>query len=188
MEGVEGLIHVSEMDVEEGQSPEEAYPAGAEITVKILNIDSEERKVSLSMKAAKEGASAPPYTNYMNNDTGGGTLGDILGESLAAAKSEEEQPAEDVDEPEGQEEEPAEEMETAAEEVEEETALETEAAEEEVAEEETEAADADAKEEAEPEPEPEALETEDADPADEEEAPEVEGSSEQADPEEEKND
>jgi len=89
MEGVEGLIHVSEMDVEDGQKPEEAYPPGAEVTVKILNIDSEERKVSLSMKAAKEGGSAPAYTSYLNNDSGGGTLGDILGASLAAAKGSE---------------------------------------------------------------------------------------------------
>ena len=100
MEGVEGLIHVSEMDVEDGQNPEETHPPGTEVTVKILNIDSEERKVSLSMKAAKEGGSAPPYKNYLNNDSGGGTLGDILGESLAAAKGSEEQPAEEIVEPE----------------------------------------------------------------------------------------
>jgi small subunit ribosomal protein S1 len=90
MEGVEGLIHVSEMDVGNGQSSEEAYPSGTEVTVKILNIDSEERKVSLSMKAAKGGTSAPPYKSYLNNDSGGGTLGDILGASLAAAQSNDE--------------------------------------------------------------------------------------------------
>ena len=88
MEGVEGLIHVSEIDARDGQSSEDAYPSGTEVTVKILNIDSEERKVSLSMKATKEGgASAPPYKSYLNSDSGGGTLGDILGASLAAAKS-----------------------------------------------------------------------------------------------------
>ena len=91
VEGVEGLIHVSEMDVDDGQSTEETYPPGKEVTVKILNIDSEERKVSLSMKAAKEGSSAPTYKSYMNNESGGGTLGDILGESLAAAKGSEDQ-------------------------------------------------------------------------------------------------
>jgi len=90
MEGVEGLIHVSEMETADGQSAEETYPPGTEVSVKILNIDSEERKVSLSMKAAKEGGSAPSYTNYMNSDSGGGTLGDILGASLAAAKDSEE--------------------------------------------------------------------------------------------------
>jgi small subunit ribosomal protein S1 len=103
MEGVEGLIHVSEMDVADGQSPEEAYPPGAEVKVKILNIDSEERKVSLSMetgktgKTGKEGSPAAPYTSYVNSDSGGGTLGDILGASLAAAKSDEELPSDEVE-------------------------------------------------------------------------------------------
>lgn len=177
MEGVEGLIHVSEMNVVDGQSPEETYPAGAEITVKILNIDTEERKVSLSMKAAKEGASAPPYTNYMNNDSGGGTLGDILGASLAAAKSEEEQPAEEAAEPEEEPEEQPEEMETAAEEVEEEPEDAAVAAEE-APEEEVEAS---------ADTEPEEVETEAGESADEEEAPEEEETPEE-DPEEDKTD
>jgi small subunit ribosomal protein S1 len=99
MEGVEGLIHVSEMEIADGQSPEEAYPPGTEVTVKILNIDSEERKVSLSMKAAKEGGQEAPYTSYLNNDSGGGTLGDILGESLAAARGGESAPEAEVEEP-----------------------------------------------------------------------------------------
>ena len=87
MEGVEGLIHISEMEVDDGQTPEEAFPPGSEVTVKILNIDPEERKVSLSMSAVKDGGGAPVYTSYINNTSGGGTLGDILGASLAAAKT-----------------------------------------------------------------------------------------------------
>jgi small subunit ribosomal protein S1 len=127
MEGVEGLIHVSEMDVDNGQNPEEAYPSGKEVTVKILNIDSEERKVSLSMKAAKEGSSAPPYKSYLNNDSGGGTLGDILGASLAAVKDSEEPSSEEVEAA------PEEDVEASAPEVEEEVQaepVEAEAAEE----------------------------------------------------------
>jgi len=124
MEGVEGLIHISEMDVDNGQSAEETYPSGTEVTVKILNIDSEERKVSLSMKAAKEGgSSAPPYKSYLNNDSGGGTLGDILGESLAAAKGSEELSSEEVEET------SEEEVEVSAPEVEDEPQVEPEAAE-----------------------------------------------------------
>ncbi len=113
LEGVEGLIHISEMDIEDGQSAEEAYPPGTEVTVKILNIDSEERKVSLSMNAAKEGTSAPPYTSYLNNDSGGGTLGDILGESLAAVKGGEAKPAEEIEEPVDQPDETVEKVEAA---------------------------------------------------------------------------
>lgn len=123
MEGVEGLIHVSEMNVEDGQSAEEAYPSGTEVTVKILNIDSEERKVSLSMKATKGGSSAPAYTSYLNNDRGGGTLGDILGESLAAAKGSEDQSAGKVEEA------PEEDVEASASDAEEELQAEPEGAE-----------------------------------------------------------
>ena len=123
MEGVEGLIHVSEMDVDNGQSSEEAYPSGTEVTVKILNIDSEERKVSLSMKATKEGSSAPPYKSYLNNDSGGGTLGDILGASLAAAKDSEEPSSEEIEDA------PEESVEASAPEVEEEVQAEPEEAE-----------------------------------------------------------
>jgi small subunit ribosomal protein S1 len=86
-EGVEGLIHISEMELDEGQSAEEAYPAGSEVTVKILNIDPEERKVSLSINAVKDGQNGGHYSTYLNAGGGGGTLGDILGESLAAHRA-----------------------------------------------------------------------------------------------------
>lgn len=182
MEGVEGLIHVSEMDVGTGQSAEEAFPSGTEVTVKILNIDSEERKVSLSMKAAKEGRTAPPYKSYLNNDSGGGTLGDILGASLAAAKSSEEPSSDEV--------------EASAPEVEEKTQTEPEDAEPT----ETEAAEAeDTSEEAGDGPEDEIeassseveeetqAEPEDAEPVENETA-EAEDTPEETDPEEEKTD
>jgi len=86
-EGVEGLIHISEMELDHGQSAEESYPPGSEVTVKILNIDPEERKVSLSINAVKDGQEPSPYSTYVNASGGGGTLGDILGASLAAHRT-----------------------------------------------------------------------------------------------------
>jgi len=86
-EGVEGLIHISEMELADGQGAEEAYPPGSEVTVKILNIDPEERKVSLSINAVKSGEEPSHYSAYFNSGGGGGTLGDILGASLAAHKA-----------------------------------------------------------------------------------------------------
>ena len=49
LDGLEGLLHVSEL---EGNvdNPEEALPAGTEIKVRVLNVDTEERKIGLSMK------------------------------------------------------------------------------------------------------------------------------------------
>ena len=85
MEGIEGLIHISEMGLENGQGAEEVYPPGSEVKVKILGLDPDERKVSLSITAAQEGSSTGKYSSYLNNNSeGGGTLGDILGASLAA--------------------------------------------------------------------------------------------------------
>jgi small subunit ribosomal protein S1 len=176
MEGVEGLIHISEMDLDEGQNAEEAYPPGTEIKVKILNIDPEERKISLSMNTSKEAPAKAKakdsYTSYVNSTDGGGTLGDILGASLAAAQSapEDEAPAEEAAE-EATSPEPAEEA--ASPEPADESAEADEAKAEEAAEEATEAKAADpaAEEAASPEPVEEAPEKT---PAEEEAAEETE--------------
>jgi len=87
MDGVEGLIHISEMDLDDKQKVEEVFPSGTDVKVKILNIDPEERKVSLSMNISKESPVESSYPSFVNTNGGGGTLGDILGESLAAHKS-----------------------------------------------------------------------------------------------------
>jgi len=87
MDGIEGLVHISEMDLDDGQKSEEAYPAGSEVNVKILNLDPDERKVSLSISATKDGSKGDHYSSYVNSSGGGSTLGDILGETLAAHKS-----------------------------------------------------------------------------------------------------
>ncbi|TNF49921.1 30S ribosomal protein S1, partial [bacterium] len=138
MDGIEGLIHVSEMGLDDGQNAEEAYPPGSEVDVKVLSIDPEERKVSLSISATKEKPDSGPFTSYLNNSDGGGTLGDILGESLAAQKSDADQPEEEAALQEGDAEEPPSE----AAEVEEVVEVEVEAAEDEEADEEIAAKDA----------------------------------------------
>jgi ribosomal protein S1 len=145
MDGIEGLIHVSEMSLDEGQKAEEVYPPDSEVKVKVLSIDPEERKVSLSISATKEGSDSDPYTSYLNSSDGRGTLGDILGESLAAQKSDVDQPEEEavLQESEGAAEvlsEDTSEEETEEEEVEVEVEVEAAAAEVEAEEEEVEVA------------------------------------------------
>ncbi len=54
--GIEGLVHVSEMKDERVEKPSDVVKEGDEVTVKVIDIDPNERKVSLSMKqAAREG-------------------------------------------------------------------------------------------------------------------------------------
>jgi small subunit ribosomal protein S1 len=50
LNGLEGLLHISEMDDKPAQNPEAALQVGQEIKVKVLNVDLETRKIGLSMK------------------------------------------------------------------------------------------------------------------------------------------
>ena len=50
LEGVEGLVHISELAQQHVENPREIVPPGDEVKVKILEIDSERRRLSLSIK------------------------------------------------------------------------------------------------------------------------------------------
>ena len=52
-EGLEGLLHISELADHKVDKPEEIVKVGSEIEVKILRVDSEERKIALSLKRAQ---------------------------------------------------------------------------------------------------------------------------------------
>jgi small subunit ribosomal protein S1 len=49
--GVEGLIHVSEMAEQHVRRPSDVVSAGQDVTVKVLGIDMEHRRIALSIKA-----------------------------------------------------------------------------------------------------------------------------------------
>jgi len=54
-EGVEGLVHVSEIAMHRVESPELELSLGQKVTVKITEMDNERRRVSLSIKQALPG-------------------------------------------------------------------------------------------------------------------------------------
>ncbi len=49
-DGLEGLLHISELSEQKVENPEEVVKLGEELEVKILRVDSEERKIGLSRK------------------------------------------------------------------------------------------------------------------------------------------
>jgi len=49
-DGVEGLLHVSEMSLEPGQRIEDRYRVGDEVTARVIRVDSAERKIALSIR------------------------------------------------------------------------------------------------------------------------------------------
>ncbi|GAB2868874.1 30S ribosomal protein S1 [Actinoallomurus bryophytorum] len=54
-EGIEGLVHISELAERHVEIPEQVVQVGDEIFVKIIDIDLDRRRISLSLKQANEG-------------------------------------------------------------------------------------------------------------------------------------
>lgn len=54
-DGIEGLVHVSELASRHVEVPEQVTKIGDEIFVKVIDIDLERRRISLSLKQANEG-------------------------------------------------------------------------------------------------------------------------------------
>ena len=53
--GVDGLVHLTELSHERNVSPKSVVTVGEEVEVKVLAIDEEEGRVSLSLKATQSG-------------------------------------------------------------------------------------------------------------------------------------
>ena len=54
-DGIEGLVHISEMSAHHVELPEQVVTPGEELWVKIIDIDLRRRRISLSIKQAAEG-------------------------------------------------------------------------------------------------------------------------------------
>jgi small subunit ribosomal protein S1 len=54
-EGIEGLVHISEMSEAHVDLPEQVVTPGEELWVKIIDLDLQRRRISLSIKQAAEG-------------------------------------------------------------------------------------------------------------------------------------
>jgi small subunit ribosomal protein S1 len=54
-EGIEGLVHISELAERHVEIPEQVVQVDDELFVKIIDIDLERRRISLSLKQANEG-------------------------------------------------------------------------------------------------------------------------------------
>lgn len=94
-EGIEGLIHVSEISKEKIKTPVGTYNIGDEITAKVMNINSDERRIGLSIKRMEMDDEQSILTDYVNKmkpatSAFGEMLRDNLQEKLKDAAAEEE--------------------------------------------------------------------------------------------------
>tara|TARA_B100002052_G_scaffold193473_1_gene176355 strand:- start:51 stop:1367 length:1317 start_codon:yes stop_codon:yes gene_type:complete len=78
-ENIEGLVHISEMSNHHVDLPEQVVTPGEELWVKIIDVDLEKRRISLSVKQAAEGGIvAEEYQEHFgeqNYDTEGNYIG-----------------------------------------------------------------------------------------------------------------
>ena len=111
-EGIEGLVHVSEISRKKIKSPSELYKEGESIEAKVIHVSADERRLGLSIKQMKEDApSASPSTgsgggrkpkSFGGGADAGNTLGDLFRQKFEEAAgadeaAEEVEAAEDVE-------------------------------------------------------------------------------------------
>ena len=81
-DNIEGLVHISEMSEHHVEHPEQVVTPGEELWVKIIEIDLERRRISLSVKQAAEGGVvAEEYQEHFgeqNYDTEGNYIGTAI--------------------------------------------------------------------------------------------------------------
>ena len=84
-EGIEGLVHVSEISKEKIKSPVGQFKPGDQITAKVINISPKERKIGLSVKKVEEQDERSNYDEYINTGKAAtSNLGELLKEELEA--------------------------------------------------------------------------------------------------------
>ena len=83
-DGIEGLVHISEMSAHHVDLPEQVVTPGEELWVKIIDLDLDRRRISLSIKQAAEGgivaAEYQEHFGEQNYDAEGNYIGQPVGD------------------------------------------------------------------------------------------------------------
>ena len=82
VEGVEGLIHISELSEERIEKPAEVVRPGQTVTVLVMSFDPKKRRIGLSLTRDELPAGESQLREYSDDDSSSTTLGDLLGDQL----------------------------------------------------------------------------------------------------------
>jgi small subunit ribosomal protein S1 len=90
-EGVEGLIHVSQLSTERVDKPSSLYKPGDSIEAEVINIDLQEKKIGLSIKALRRSEERQEMENYLKKEKEGGRFSfeSLLSDELRLDRDEE---------------------------------------------------------------------------------------------------
>src|SRR5829696_6286430 len=88
--GVEGLVHISELAQHHVENPREVVSQGDVVNVKVIEIDADRRRLSLSLKRVEEGETVQPRADgaplAANLDLSEDVFGDAPASEVAAAE------------------------------------------------------------------------------------------------------
>jgi len=89
-EGIEGLIHVSQISTERVDKPQSLYKPGDELETEIISIDPKERRIALSIKALRRSEERADFENYNRRERESARFSfqDILAEELPLDRDE----------------------------------------------------------------------------------------------------
>jgi small subunit ribosomal protein S1 len=79
-EGIEGLVHVSEMSKKKGKIPKEVFKEGETIEAKVIHVSADERRLGLSLK--EEQRKRPEFRTTQVGGTTGINVGDMIRQKL----------------------------------------------------------------------------------------------------------
>ena len=90
-EGVEGLIHVSQLSTERVEKPSTLFKVGDEVEAEVINIDPAERKIGLSIRALRRTEERQEMENYLKKEKEGGRFSfeSLLNDELRLDRDEE---------------------------------------------------------------------------------------------------
>lgn len=81
--GVEGLVHISRISHQHIGTPHEVLKEGQKINVKVLEVNTDDKRLSLSIKDLIEKEDTNSYGNYeMPEEASGFSLSDVIGDQL----------------------------------------------------------------------------------------------------------
>lgn len=81
-EGIEGLIHNSQLGLERGEDINNYYKVGQQVESEVTNIDRDERRISLSVRAIKKRQEKEQFAEFMEDTTAAVTFGDLLRQKM----------------------------------------------------------------------------------------------------------
>src|SRR6266403_2955485 len=94
-EGLEGLIHVSQLSTERVDKPAQLFHVGEKVEAEVTHVDARERRIGLSIKALRRSEERDEVDSYLRREREGSKFSfeDILSEELRLDRDEGDRPA-----------------------------------------------------------------------------------------------